>query len=214
MSQLTRDYKGTGRQPTPSGGMKGFGPGVVVGALLAGSGAALLAAHIHRSAATSAAACISRSGTVAAQPAQGSQDSPATPLPAAAAGAAGESPAVTRTPKAQPGSHPAPHYDFYQMLPNLTVPVASGTAAARTAPPSAPPAQYLLQVGSYTSAAEARRLRDRLARLGISARIERVTQHGRTINRVRIGPVDATESAHVRAKLAPAGIRPLVMPVS
>ena len=99
------------------------------------------------------------------------------------------------------------------MLPKLTVPVAGGGAPAhRAAHAAKAPAEYLLQVGSYSSDTQARRLRDRLARLGVTARIERITQHGRTFNRVRIGPLDAAQSARIRGELAPAGIHPLVIP--
>ena len=219
MSQLTRDYKGAARRPPHMSGMKEFGLGVLAGALLAGGGAVLIAAHAHhghRGAAGSV--CAARSGTVTRDPGQAAATSQSTSTPASrpaaltqggAAAAGGPTVSAAR----QRTSAPAPQYDFYQMLPKLTVPVAGGgTPAHRAAHTAKAPAEYLLQVGSYSSDAQARRLRDRLARLGVTARIERITQHGRTFNRVRIGPLDAAQSARIRGELAPAGIHPLVIP--
>lgn len=222
MSQLTRDYKGEGRRPPHVSGMKEFALGVLAGALLAAGGATLIVAHARlgqRGAAGSI--CAARSGTVTrdpGRPAVTSQSTPrSTPEPASQSAALAPSgSAAGGGPSAAPkqAAAPAPQYDFYQMLPKLTVPVAgAGASPTRHAErPAAAPAEYVLQVGSYGSDAEARRLRERLASLGVYAQIQRITQHGRTLNRVRIGPIDAAELVHIRGKLASAGIRPLVIP--
>ncbi len=220
MSQLTRDYKGAGRRPAQMSGMKEFGLGVLAGALLAGGGAVLIAAHVrHGQRGAAGSVCAARSGSLMRD--SGRSSAPArsmpTPTPASqppalaqggAAAARGQAPATRKQVPA-----PAPQYDFYQMLPKLTVPVAGGGTPARGSTHAAKaPAEYLLQVGSYSSDAQARRLRERLAHLGVTARIERITQNGRAFNRVRIGPVDAAQSARIRSELAPAGIHPLVIP--
>lgn len=219
MSQLTRDYKGAGRRPPQMSGMREFGLGVLAGALLAGGGAVLIGAHArHGQRGAVGSVCASRSGTVTKDPGRAAAASRSTPTPtppsqptALAQGgtAAGDGPSAPAARK----QAPAPQYDFYQMLPKLTVPVTGGGAPAhRSAHAAKAQAEYLLQVGSYSSDAQARRLRDRLARLGVTARIERITQHGRAFNRVRIGPVDAAQSARIRGELAPAGIHPLIIP--
>ena len=196
--------------------MKEFGLGVLAGALLAGGGAVLIAAHArHGQRGAAGSVCAARSGTVTRDPGRAAATSRSTPTPDSppAAPTQGGTAAAGASAARKQASAPAPQYDFYQMLPKLTVPVAGGDAPAhRAAHAAKAPAEYLLQVGSYSSDTQARRLRDRLARLGVTARIERITQHGRTFNRVRIGPLDAAQSARIRGELAPAGIHPLVIP--
>jgi cell division protein FtsN len=72
-------------------------------------------------------------------------------------------------------------------------------------------ATYVLQVGSYRSAAEAEQVRARLARAGISAQVQRIADGSRTWNRVRIGPLSDAELARVREHLRTANIRALVI---
>jgi cell division protein FtsN len=117
---------------------------------------------------------------------------------------------------------PAPQYDFYRMLPSFKVPVAhdderrakassaSSSVASAAVPVPAGPA-YLLQVGSYRSSAEADQIRARLARVGISARVQRIAAGSKTWNRVRIGPLSEAELAKVREQLHAANIHALMI---
>lgn len=216
MSQLTRDYKGSGRRPAPMSGMKEFGLGVLAGALFAGGGAALIAAHAHHGHAHSAVACAApgtkptrSSGAAAARSAPGASSATLAQSSATAATGTPASSAQTQTPA------PAPQYDFYQMLQKFTVPVPANGAsvpARRPAPAAGAGARFIVQIGSYSSDAQARQVRERLAHLGVTAQIERFTEHGRVLNRVRIGPVDGRQLRSIRARLAAADFHPLVMP--
>lgn len=211
MSQLTRDYKSPGRRPLQPHGMKAFALGVLAGALLAGGIAALVVVHWRRRQAALSPACASTNN------AKATRDAAAGSGPAAAPPARHHETVATDSsaPAAAQASAPAAqHYDFYRMLPRLTVPVPANTASApahRLAVPAGSP-HYLVQVGSYTSHAEAQQVRDRLARLGIGAHIQRVTENGRVLNRVRVGPVDAAGLHRLRHELAAAGMHPLVIP--
>lgn len=66
-------------------------------------------------------------------------------------------------------------------------PVASGEPA--TAPPSGPAEAWVIQLGSFSQADNARALRDRLRKQGYAAFDERLTGlDGKSTTRVRIGP--------------------------
>lgn len=217
MSQLTRDYKGAGHRSLRPGGMKEFALGALAGALLAGGIAALIAAQGRHRQARSSPACTAAGGT------QSPGNEAAGAGPAAAATepshtAAGSGAGGTAAPAAgHTAASPAQHYDFYQMLPRQTVPVPAKSSTAQTRPPAAPARSaaspgYLLQVGSYSSDAQARQVLERLTRMGLSAQIQRVTESGRALERVRVGPVDSAGLARIRRELATAGFHPLVIP--
>lgn len=217
----TRDYK----RPSHSSSfakLKEFGLGVLVGAVLASTAFLIGGAHSRHRAA--AAAAHSAAGA-------GSQDS-APHAPAAApddtsansSDAATASGSAARAQSASTGT-PAPKYDFYRMLPSFKVPVphdddraaqapSAGSSTARAAPPAASGPAYLLQVGSYRSSAEADQIRARLARAGISAKVQRIVQGSKTWNRVRIGPLSDAELARVREQLRTADIHALVIRAS
>lgn len=220
----TRDYKRPSRGPGTAK-LKEFGLGVLVGAVLASAAFLIAGAHARHRA---AAAVHSRAG------ADTQTDAPHAPAPDDTSSAGSD-------PDSHSGSSPqstpahagvqAPQYDFYRMLPSFKVPVphddeavpvtvpggrASGprvlrerTALQRAAPSSGP--AYLLQVGSYRSAAEADQVRARLARVGVAAQVQRIVQGSKTWNRVRIGPVSETELAKVREQLQTANIHALVI---
>lgn len=216
----TRDYK----RPSHSSSfakLKEFGLGVLVGAVLASTAFLIGGAHLRHRAAAAAA----HSGAGA-----GSQESaPHAPAPApddtstdsSDAGTASSSAAHAQS--ASTGT-PAPKYDFYRMLPSFKVPVphdddraqaaAAGSSSARAAPPAASGPAYLLQVGSYRSSAEADQIRARLARAGISAKVQRIVEGSKTWNRVRIGPLSDAELAKVREQLRTADIHALVIRAS
>lgn len=217
----TRDYKRSSRS---SGGSKlrEFGLGVLVGAALASAAFLVAGAHARHRAAASALAHPHSGAT---------SKSPAPPAAAPGAGAGGGTETATRTggagsaqttSAAASSAAQAPQYDFYRMLPRLDVPVphpdAHGSPAPKPAapPPSRPAAggpSYILQVGSYLKSAEAEQVRARLARVGLSAQIDRVVAGSRTWHRVRIGPVSGAALARARAQLQTANLHALMIRV-
>jgi cell division protein FtsN len=214
----TRDYKRSSRGPNASK-LREFGLGVLVGAVLA-SAAFLFAGAYARHRASAAAHARPAAGSPHAAPdapvtdgsASNASDAPATPASA--------SPSSSPSAAAHAATQ-APQYDFYRMLPRLNVPVPHDEGHSSHPPPSAASqpvraagasgASYVLQVGSYRSSAEAAQVRARLARVGISAQVERIAEGSRTWNRVRIGPLSDAELARVRAELRTANIHALVI---
>lgn len=203
----TRDYKRPSRG-TSASKLREFGLGVLVGAVLASAAFLVAGAHARHRAAAIAREHAAPGTTGAAPPAPAPGDS-------ASSGAGSAVTPVTaarsvKSASAHPGAQ-APQYDFYRMLPRLNVPVPHDDAHASHAPP--PPASpvvrsasaagpsYYLQVGSYRSSAEADAVRARLARAGISARVERVAEGSGTWNRVRIGPLSDPQLTRVRQQL-------------
>ncbi len=86
---------------------------------------------------------------------------------------------------------PAEQYDFYDMLPKFEVVVQEADRNPRRDQPSvtiSKPGAYVLQVTSSRNQADAERLRDRLAKQGINASIQRVTIDEKEWHRVRVGP--------------------------
>lgn len=71
---------------------------------------------------------------------------------------------------------------------------------------SADPFIYFVQAGAYRSNEEAQAQRAKTALLGLDAKVSERDQGGRTVYRVRIGPVDKAEAERVRAKLEAAHI--------
>lgn len=236
MSELTsRDYKGSGRHPSPpSGGLKEFLLGALAGGLLAGLGTGLVMHHAH---ASKPAACAA-SGSAARAPASPRAPSAQAPAPSGRL-AATRGPAAGRTPVrkgagpselartgvsggphgTRGGPSPAktqPQYDFYQMLPNLKVTVP---------PPTAPGAHsvganghsefagYVLQVGAYRDDAQARRVVAYLDSLGILAHIDRVHEGAAALYRVRIGPIiEQSELNRFRGVLKRVGLPAVLIP--
>ncbi|MDA8349250.1 MAG: SPOR domain-containing protein [Pseudomonadota bacterium] len=224
MSQLTtRDYKGAARREGgPSGGLKEFLLGALAGALLAGFGTALVMHHEYRSRRTCTAAATSATASPAAPtpaPAPRRAAPPAaaartTPAPQVALRTA-SAPRIRRS--AHPQSGPAqPQYDFYQMLPNLKVivprPTAPGAHAAGVRGAAAY-GGYVLQVGSYSDAAQAERIISELDSVGIIAHVDTVQSRGVTLHRVRIGPItEASELARIRGTLHALRLPAIVIP--
>ena len=73
-------------------------------------------------------------------------------------------------------------------------------------PASADPFIYFVQAGAYRSNEEAQAQRAKTALLGLDAKISERDQGGRTVYRVRVGPIDKAEAERVRAKLEAAHI--------
>ena len=90
-----------------------------------------------------------------------------------------------------------------------TKPVEAPKAAepkADAKPPSADPFIYFVQAGAYRTTEEAEAQRAKAAMLGLETKISERDQGGRTVYRVRVGPLDKAEAERVRAKLDAAHI--------
>jgi cell division protein FtsN len=212
----TRDYKRSSRNSSAAK-LKEFGLGVLVGAVLASAAFLIAGAYAHHRAAASshsgAAADPQNKAPHAPAPDDPSSDNPDPPSPSGSASSP-QSAATSAGASAQ-------HYDFYRMLPNFKVPVShddehaphlvppppvSGTEHTASAGPS-----YVLQIGSYRSAAEADQVRARLARAGISAQVQRIVAGSSAWNRVRIGPLSDPQLTRVRAQLRAANVHALLI---
>ena len=77
---------------------------------------------------------------------------------------------------------------------------------AEAKPASSDPFIYFVQAGAYRSNDEAQAQRAKTALLGLDAKVSERDQGGRTVYRVRVGPLDKTEAERVRAKLEAAHI--------
>jgi cell division protein FtsN len=76
-------------------------------------------------------------------------------------------------------------------------------AAARPASAAADPFVYFVQAGAYTRSEDAEQQRARLALIGHTARITEREQVGRTVYRVRLGPLETRNHAvDVQAELS------------
>jgi cell division protein FtsN len=152
-------------------------------------------------------------------------------------GAAGEiAEQATTRPPAKPAQERT--FDFYSMLPKeevlvpaegpaeppaLPPPAAAPAAAERSAPastataPAQPEAKatgsgdYLLQIGSFRSTADAERLKAQLALKGIQTNIQTTTINGQTYYRVRTGAYDKDQAKSMRAKLGREGQESIMM---
>lgn len=139
---------------------------------------------------------------------------------------------------AQHGSEPGvadqpqkkPSYDFYSVLPEKEVVIpdaeiskqakaessadagrAGGNQSAGQTPPPANTG-YLLQVGSFPSAADADAVKAKLALQGFVANVQKVTVNGQTWNRVRLGPYrSASDLEAAKKRLAAAGIHAIAL---
>lgn len=132
------------------------------------------------------------------------------PKPAAASPrSTAQAPAVTQEAREN-------RFDFYEILPQFEVDVASPSgergASARAPQPIAEPGRYLLQAGSFSAAADADRRQASLALLGIESQVQRVTIDNNVFNRVRIGPTTDLDALNrTRRQLRDAGIEAVVM---
>ena len=122
--------------------------------------------------------------------------------------------AAATTEAAEPAEN---RFEFYEILPQYEVVVADDDAPAPTATrrrPAEAPGSYLLQVGSYSSAADADRAQANLGLLGFESHVQRVTLDDGVFNRVRIGPVADLETAkRAQRQLRAAGYDTLLMQV-
>ncbi len=72
---------------------------------------------------------------------------------------------------------------------------SAAKAAARPASAAADPFVYFVQAGAYTRSEDAEQQRARLALIGQTARITEREQVGRTVYRVRLGPLETRNQA-------------------
>ena len=95
----------------------------------------------------------------------------------------------------------------FQVVLTIAVTILLAAPAAKEAP------VYLLQVGSFSKAADAERLKAQLALLGFEASVNRVkTDRGVSYNRVRVGPFQgAAALKSAQSRLAANGMKSLVI---
>jgi cell division protein FtsN len=85
-------------------------------------------------------------------------------------------------------------------------PKAADPKAAEAKPASTDPFIYFVQAGAYRTTEEAEAQRAKTGMLGLETKISERDQGGRTVYRVRVGPMDKAEAERVRAKLEAAHI--------
>jgi cell division protein FtsN len=118
------------------------------------------------------------------------------PVPAATA----QPPAAASAPAAKPAS--APSANVPAAKPAASAPAPTGTAAA-----GGDPYVYFVQAGAYTRSEDAEGQRAKLAMQGFSAKIYEREQSGRTVYRVRLGPLDSRDEAEgLQRKLESGGM--------
>lgn len=120
---------------------------------------------------------------------------------------ASQSPVLATTPAEPepppPAPEPAPEpedagvtFDFYEMLPELDVEVFTDDrtpAQKREVLPQkvVTPGVYILQAGSFTQLADAKKREGEIALLGVSAEIKKGSANGRTVYRVYTDPLES-----------------------
>ena len=118
--------------------------------------------------------------------------------PAAASPEAGEPLAAEPVPEPAPSAAPEPD--------PAAAPVGADPRPAVPQPPAAAAGGWFVQVGSFSDPANARRLREGLVQAGYDVQLSEVTAGGRTLHRVRVGPVPSRDAGEaLAARLARAG---------
>ena len=79
--------------------------------------------------------------------------------------------------------------------PAVTADPLGDLARARAAGTSVDPFTYFVQVGAYRTVEDAEAQRAKLSLAGVEARVSEREQSGRTVYRVRVGPMDKREDA-------------------
>ncbi len=112
---------------------------------------------------------------------------------------------------------PEPRFKFYDMLPNFEVVIPEEDTVLRNDSQLAPintPGIFVLQAGSFSSHTDADRMKARLAMLGITSRIQKVSVDDKDYHRVRIGPVDSLDRVNtLRGQLRDASVDIMVIRV-
>jgi cell division protein FtsN len=92
-------------------------------------------------------------------------------------------------------------FTFYDMLPNFEVIIPEEDVEARSdnsGRPITTPGIYVLQAGSFSSYADADRVKAQLALLGIVSRIQKISIDDKVYHRVRIGPFKSLDQLNER----------------
>jgi len=109
-----------------------------------------------------------------------------------------------------------PQADVEVATPSEPAPAAEPPALDPLPPPTAPGSgTYVVQVASFSRPADAERLRERLAQLGLSTSIQTAKlQNGKTAYRVRTGGyADRSQAEQVRALLKQHGQEAMTIPI-
>lgn len=116
-------------------------------------------------------------------------------------------PAATPTPQAQtPAPAPAPAAKPASAATASATPAPKAAASApATAAAGSDPYVYFVQAGAYTRSEDAEGQRAKLAMQGFSAKIYEREQSGRTVYRVRLGPLDSRDEAEGLQRKVEAG---------
>jgi cell division protein FtsN len=141
---------------------------------------------------------------------------PSTSRPTVTATEPAPEPATT-TPSYAVPEKSEPRFKFYDMLPNFEVVIPEEDTVVRndTRPePLDTPGIYVLQAGSFSSHTDADRMKAKLAMLGVSSRIQKVSIDDKEYHRIRIGPVDSLDQLNsLRNQLRDASIDVMVIRV-
>ena len=100
---------------------------------------------------------------------------------------------------ADPSTGPKPRYDFFTVLPNQELDLASDVEPAGLSDNASDADLYLLQAGSFRLQTDADRRRGELALLGLTATIEETRGDNGLWFRVYVGPFES-RSAMARAR--------------
>jgi cell division protein FtsN len=91
---------------------------------------------------------------------------------------------------------------------------AAASSASAMAAAVADPYVYFVQAGAFVKADDAEQQRAKLAILGFAAKVTEREQSGRTVFRVRLGPMDAREEAEaLQRKIESSGNEANLVPV-
>jgi cell division protein FtsN len=183
---MARDYKNAGSRKRGKGSGPAFSGWVGLGLGLTLGLALAAGVHLHHT---------TNPGVTLPEPAADGAD-----------GQAGDTPDRTR-----------PRFDFYRLLPNyeVVIPEQDIEVAPSAQEEITDAGTYVLQAGSFRNAADADRLRARIALLGVESRIQTVTIDDEdTWHRVRVGPIRDIEQLNIiRERLAGDTIETLVIRV-
>ncbi len=112
---------------------------------------------------------------------------------------------------------PEPRFSFYELLPKFEVVIPEEDLNAVPGNRDGAlmvPGVYVLQAGSFSSFADADRMKAQLALLGIVSYIQKVTVDDKTYHRVRVGPINQLGQLNMlRKQLLDARIEILVIQV-
>ena len=92
-------------------------------------------------------------------------------------------------------------FDFYDMFPNLQVPVVEEYTAEGEKVQIKEAAAYLLQVGSFLNKTDADKLRGKLLLLGLDVFSKEVEVKGKKYHRVLVGPLENVQQLNEKQQL-------------